>query len=116
MKTKADILTAMNRAADADAVMKEAIELDPTLNDLHQYGRALLADGKNERALEIFKLNRTRHKDDTFTTYVGLARGYAAVGNKKEAIKNWEMALKNLPANQQQNRAAYEEEIKKLKQ
>lgn len=116
MKTKADILTAMNRVADADAVMKEAIELDATVNDLHQYGRALLADGKNERALEIFKLNRTRHKDDTFTTYVGLARGYAAVGNKKEAIKNWEVALKNLPANQQQNRAAYEEEIKKLKQ
>lgn len=115
MTVKADILTALNRQAEADQVMKDAMAMDATVAELHQYGRSLLAAGKNERALEVFKANREKHKDDKFTTSVGLARGYAAVGNKKEAIKHWEAAIKNLPAEQKANQAAYEEEVKKLK-
>jgi tetratricopeptide (TPR) repeat protein len=105
----------LSRKPEADATMAEAMKLDPTVAELHQYGRSLLAEGRNDKALEIFKLNRERHKDDTFTTYVGMARGNAAVGNKKEAIKYWELVLKNLPENQKANRGAYEEELKKLK-
>lgn len=116
MRTKADILTALNRQADADAVMKEALAMDATVQEIHDYGRSLLAAGKNDRALEIFKLNREKHKDDMFTTYVGLARGYTALGNKKEAIKNWEIAIKNVPEAQKQFISNYQEEIKKLKQ
>jgi tetratricopeptide (TPR) repeat protein len=115
LKTKADILNLLNRKPEADAAMTEALTMNPTVAELHQYGRSLLAEGRNEKALEIFKLNRERHKDDTFTTYVGMARGNAAVGNKKEAIKYWELVLKNLPENQKANKAAYEEELKKLK-
>jgi len=115
LQTKASILNALHRDAEAETVMTEAMTMDPSVADIHQYGRALLAAGKNEKALEIFKLNRTRHKDDTFTTYVGLARGYTAVGNKKEAIKNWEIALKNVPENQKANTAAFEAELAKLK-
>lgn len=115
LKTKADILNLLNRKPEADAAMTEAMTMNPTVAELHQYGRSLLAEGRNDKALEIFKLNRERHKDDTFTTYVGMARGNAAVGNKKEAIKYWELVLKNLPENQKANRGAYEEELKKLK-
>ncbi len=115
LKTKADILNLLNRKSEADAAMTEAMTMNPTVAELHQYGRSLLAEGRNEKALEIFKLNRERHKDDTFTTYVGMARGNAALGNKKEAIKYWELVLKNLPENQKANRGAYEEELKKLK-
>lgn len=115
LKTKADILNLLNRGQEADAAMKEALTLNPSVMELHQYGRSLIAEGRNEKALEIFKLNRERHKDDTFTTYVGLARGNAAVGNKKEAIRYWELILKNLPENQQPNRSVYENELKKLK-
>lgn len=115
MQTKADILTALNRNAEADAVMSEAMNI-ATMIDIHQYGRSLLIAGKNEKALEVFKINRQKHKDDTFTTLVGLARGYTAIGNKKEAIKNWELALKNIPANQKINAASLEAELKKLKQ
>jgi tetratricopeptide (TPR) repeat protein len=96
--------------------MNEAMTLNPSVNDLHQYGRSLLAAGKNDRALDVFKLNRKQHADDKFTTFVGLARGYAAVGNKKEAIRNWETALKNVPEDQKSNTALFEEELKKLRQ
>jgi tetratricopeptide (TPR) repeat protein len=114
MQLKASILTALNRGPEAENVMNEAMKLAPTVAEVHQYGRSLLTAGKNEKALEIFKLNRQLHKDDTFTTYVGLARGYTATGNVKEAIKNWQLVLKNLPEAQKANAAAYEQELKKL--
>ncbi len=47
---------------------------------------------------------------------MGLARGYAALGDKKNAIKYWELAMKNLPEDQKTNLAFYEGEIKKLKE
>ena len=107
----------MNRNDEAEAVMTKAIN-HPTAsaNAIHQYGRTLLNEGKNEKAMEVFKLNRQRNPDDKFTTYVGLARGYAALGDKKNAIKNWEIAIKNLPENQKPNLAFYESEVKKLKE
>lgn len=116
MQTKASVLRALKRDAEADELMAKAINHPTaTVQAIHQYGRLLLNDKKNEKALEVFKLNRQRHPEDTFTTYVGLARGYTAVGDKKNAIKNWETAIKNLPENQKQNLAFYEGELKKLK-
>lgn len=116
LQTKAMVLNAMNRSSEADAIMAKAIN-HPTasVQAIHQYGRTLLAGGKKEKALETFKLNRQKHPEDTFTTYVGLARGFAAVGDKKNAIKNWEIAIKNLPADQKQNLELYQTELKKLK-
>jgi tetratricopeptide (TPR) repeat protein len=115
MKTKADILSQLNRIAEADAVMKEALGMEVTMQEIHDYGKSLLAANRNEKAMEIFKLNRQKNANDKFTTFIGMARGYAAVGNKKKAIKNWEIALKNIPENQKANKAAFEEELKKLK-
>lgn len=114
MQLKADILNALNRSKESEEVINEALAMG-TMAEIHQYGRSLLQAGKNEKALEVFKLNRERNKEDKFTTFVGLARAYTAVGNKKEAIKNWEVALKNVPDNQKVNTAAYQEELKKLK-
>jgi tetratricopeptide (TPR) repeat protein len=116
LETKAMVLNALNRGAEAEAIMQKAIN-HPTANvqAIHQYGRSLLAEGKTQKALDVFKLNRQRHPDDTFTTYVGLARGYTAVGDKKNAIKNWELAIKNIPENQKGNIGVYEAELKKLK-
>jgi hypothetical protein len=116
LQTKALVLDALNRGSEAEAVMAKAIE-HPTANvqAIHQYGRTLLAQGKNQKAFDVFKLNRTKHPEDKFTTYVGLARGYTAIGDKKNAIKNWEIAIKNIPENQKQNVGVYEAELKKLK-
>jgi tetratricopeptide (TPR) repeat protein len=116
LSTKASVLAALGKNTESEEVMMKAIN-HPTANvqAIHQYGRTLLAEGKNDKALEVFKLNRQRHPDDTFTTYVGLARGFTAIGDKKNAIKNWETAIKNLPENQKPNLSFYEGELKKLK-
>ncbi|NBP69284.1 MAG: DUF2911 domain-containing protein [Cytophagia bacterium] len=116
LAVKAQLLSALKRESEADAVMSKAI-IHPTasIQNVHQYGRSLLAAGKNEKALEVFKLNAKNHPEDKFTVNVGLARGYTAIGDKKNAIKHWELAIKNLPEAQKQNLSFYEGELKKLK-
>lgn len=117
LQTKADVLRALGRSQEADAVMTKAIDHPTaTVMGIHMYGRSLIAAGKNQEAMEVFKLNRKKHPEDIFTTHVGLARGYAAVGDKKNAIKNWEIAIKNIPENQKAFLSAYEGELKKLKE
>jgi hypothetical protein len=116
LSVKAQVLNAMNKTAEAETVMDKAINHpSASVQAIHQYGRTLLAEKKNEKALQIFKLNRERHPEDKFTTYVGLARGFTAVGDTKNAIKNWEIAIKNIPENQKANVGLYEAELKKLK-
>jgi tetratricopeptide (TPR) repeat protein len=117
LSTKAVVLTAMGRDADASTIMDKAIKLpDANVQAVHQYGRTLLNAGQSKKALEVFQYNFKTHPEEKFTTYVGLARGYTATGDKKNAIKNWETAIKNLPENQKANLAAYEGELKKLKE
>jgi tetratricopeptide (TPR) repeat protein len=116
LQTKAQVLQAMNKNDEADAVMEKAVKRpDATVQSIHQYGRSLLQAGKKEKALEIFKYNALKNPTEKFTPNVGLARGYTAMGDKKNAIKYWELAIKNIPADQKQNLAMYEGELKKLK-
>ncbi len=117
LQCKANVLNAMNKEAEAETIMKRAIN-HPTANvgQVHGYGRQLIGAGKNEKALEVFKLNAKLHPEDKFTPNVGLARGYTAVGDKKNAVKYWEAAIKNLPENQQQFLSVYEGELKKVKE
>jgi tetratricopeptide (TPR) repeat protein len=117
LQAKAKVLKAQGKQVETDQVMDQAIK-HPTASiaEIHQYGRSLIAEGKTEKAMEVFEYNRKAHPDDTFTTYVGLARGYAALDNKKKAIKYWETAIENLPENQKPNLAYYEAELKKLKE
>jgi tetratricopeptide (TPR) repeat protein len=116
LSTKAQVLTALKRDAEVESIMGKAIQ-HPTasIQDIHQYGRALLNAGKTQKAMEVFKLNASKHPEDKFTPNVGLARGYTAMGDKKNAIKYWELAIKNIPENQKQNLSFYEGELKKLK-
>ena len=82
---------------------------------IHQYGISVLNAGNTARAMEIFQLNRKLHPDDQFVTFVGLARGYTATRDKKNAIKSWETALLHVPDAQKQNIPAYEKALKALK-
>jgi hypothetical protein len=43
---------------------------------------SLLAAGRKDKAMEVFKFNKLQHPDETFWTYLGLARGYTAIGDK----------------------------------
>lgn len=117
LQTKSNVLAALGREAEAETVMNKAIK-HPTANvgAIHQYGRGLLAAGKKEKAMEIFQYNAKAHPEEKFTPNVGLARAYTAMGDKKNAIKYWEIAIKNIPENQKANTALYEGELKKLKE
>lgn len=116
LQTKANVLNAMGKESEADAVMDKAIH-HPTaaVGQIHQYGRTLIAAGKKEKAMEVFKFNQKLHPEDKFTTNVGLARGYEALGDNKNAAKYWEVAIKNIPENQKPNLAVYEAELKRVK-
>lgn len=117
LQTKAAVLQAMNRTQEADATMEKAMQLPGAgLLPVHFYGAKLLAAGRKEKALEIFKLNQQRHPEEKFVTFLGLARGYTAVGDKKNAIANWEIALRNVPENRKAQVPGYEQALEKLKE
>jgi len=100
----------LGRQAKADSLLKEALPLG-SMTELHQYGRQLLAEKKNTEALEVFKFNAQKHPKD-FTTHVGLARGYSANGDFKNALTNAKAALP-LAANEL-NKQSVSDMIKKL--
>lgn len=116
LRTKVAVLTAMGRDSEADATMDKALHKPATdVGAVHQYGMSLLRAGWKDKAMEVFKLNAQQHPDEKFTTYVGLARGYAAIGDNDNAIKNWETALRNVPEDQKANLPVYEKALKELK-
>jgi tetratricopeptide (TPR) repeat protein len=116
LQVKATVLQAMGRQADADTTMDRAIRLPGTnARSLYQYGAILLAEKRTPRALATFKLNRELHSEDKFWTSLGLARGYAASGDKQNAIANWEIVLRNVPPAQMGSIPAFEKALEKLK-
>jgi hypothetical protein len=117
LKTKSAVLRALGRETEADSLMDEAIVMpDASVIGIHQYGQSLLAARRKDKAMTIFRLNRQRHPEDTFVTYVGLARGYTAMGDTKNAIANWEIAIRNIPESQKVNLAVYEQALKALRE
>lgn len=108
--TKAQILYKLGRTAEGDAIMKAALPL-ANMGERHQYARQLLLQQKKEEALEVFKMNHSRHPGQ-FTTLVGLVRGYAANGNYKTALKYAKQALPLSPPDA--NKTFVEGAIKKL--
>ena len=98
LSTKAAVLEKMGKLADADALMKEALPLGD-MQQIHQYGRALLARGKKEEAFKVFKMNLDKHPNE-FTTLMGITRGYSGLGDFKNALVNGKLALAIAPAGQ----------------
>jgi tetratricopeptide (TPR) repeat protein len=78
---------------------------------IHQYGRRLLAAGKNDEALRVFQLNAKKHPN-AWPVNVGLARGHAAMGNTKEALRHARLAVAQAP--DEANRRALEAMVKGL--
>jgi hypothetical protein len=110
LSTKAQLLEKIGRQAEADAAMKLALEKGD-LMQLHGYGRQLLARKKNQEALEVFMLNAKRN-GGAWPVNVGLARGYAAVGDSKKALKYAKIALNQAP--DPTNKSSLETMIKNL--
>lgn len=115
LSTKGSVLMAAGKMDEALVVMDEAIKM-PGANAgaIHQFGRQLIAAGQNDKALEIFKYNHKTNNGIWPTNY-GLARGYSAVGDYKQALKYLQLAKSNLPAGDTLNGPIIDQNIEKLK-
>jgi hypothetical protein len=97
LSNKALVLEKLGRKEEAVTAMQTAVRhRSATPLDLHQYGRRLLAEKKDKEALEIFKLNYERNGEQ-WPVHVGLARGYAANGDSKQALEHARKALAQAP-------------------
>lgn len=108
--TKAQVLEKLGRIAEAEALIKSALP-KASMQELHQYGRQLLAQKKNKEALEVFKLNAAKNPNQ-FTTLIGLVRAHSANGDYKSALKFAKQALPMAP--DQPNKTNVEAMIGKL--
>jgi hypothetical protein len=84
LSTQAGLFEKLNQKAKADSIMKKALPM-ATLLQMNSYGRTLLRQGKKKEAYDIYKMNYDKYPRDIYTT-IGMVRGYAAIGNPKEAM------------------------------
>jgi len=85
LSTKAQVLAKLGRDKEAEDVMKDALPM-ATMAEVHAYGRQLLAQKKGKQALDVFRMNYDKHPTE-FTTIMGMARGYSAVGDYKNSLE-----------------------------
>jgi hypothetical protein len=117
LSTKAAVLDALGRSPEADAVMDKALTLpDVAMFRIHFYGAGLLRGSRAGRAVKVFQLNLQRHPEEKFWTYLDLARAYTALGDKANAIKNWEIAIANTPENRKFMLPQFQGPLKRLKE
>lgn len=110
LSTKTGLLKALGRNREADSAMQQALPLGK-MNEVHGYARQLLQQNKAKEAFDAFKMNFDKTPNQ-FTTTIGMARGYSALGNYKKAL---EFAQKALPlAPDTNNKNSVQEMIKKL--
>ena len=110
--TKAQLLTMLGRNEEATAIMNKSLGF-ASMQELHQYGRQLISSKRYKEALDVFKRNASKNPNQ-FTTLVGLARGYSATGDYKNALKYAQQALPLAP--DQLNKTNMETVISKLKE
>jgi hypothetical protein len=97
LATLARAQAANGKDADAAKTWDKAIALPgATAIQIHQVGRSLLAEGKNEQAMRIFQTNAKRFPDQ-WPVHVGLMRAFAATGDAKKALEEARLALKQAP-------------------
>jgi len=112
LRTKAELLSRMGRETEAAATLETTLKLRTTTPlDIYQYGRKLLVDKKVDEALTIFRQNASRFPDE-WPTQLGLARGYSAKGDLRQAIEHARKAIAQAP--NPQNKQALEALVKSL--
>ena len=100
---KSNILKAMGKNDEADKIMNDALAANPNENELNAYGYQLMADGKTDKAIDVFIL-ATKKYPNSANTWDSLGEAYATKGDKKNAIINFKKALSmNPPANVKAN-------------
>ncbi|TAE60246.1 MAG: DUF2911 domain-containing protein, partial [Bacteroidetes bacterium] len=74
LQTKASVLNALGRSAEADAVQKRALDIATPLQ-AYNIGSGLIQAGKNEKAMEVFQFLAKKFPNE-WTSAAGLAAGY----------------------------------------
>jgi hypothetical protein len=112
LSMKARVLAKLGREAEAKPVMQAALHAPGTTpTEIHQYARQLLGENKIDEAMQVFEYNAERY-GDAWPVHVGLARGYAAKGDTKQALEHARKALPQAP--DEQNRKILEAMIDAL--
>jgi len=101
LETKSRILRQMGKTAEADSVLKVALDKSTTI-DNYSYGRQLLDEGKPKEAMDVFKMNLKKNPD-TWFAHAGMARGYQAQGNMDSALEELQNAIAKAPDNVKAN-------------
>ncbi|MBD2702053.1 DUF2911 domain-containing protein [Spirosoma sp. BT702] len=112
LQTKARLLAMLNRTAEADALMKEALPM-ANMQQGYQYGRQLINQKKGKEALTFFQ-DYAKKYPNVFTANMGLMRAYSAVGDYKSATDWGKKALAVAPDNN--NKANVERLLGQLQQ
>ena len=91
-------LQSMNgREQEAAKTFDKAINHPTTTPiQIHIAARQLMTDGKKQEAFKLFQLNAKRYPNQ-WPVHVGLMRGYAAIGDKKNALEEAKLALPQAP-------------------
>ncbi len=95
LNIKAGLLENMGKSDEAKIIKNEAIAV-ATVNEMHGYGRSLLAQGKKQEAMEVFEMNYKKY-NGVWPTNGGMMRGYSALGNYKKALEYAKLALAQAP-------------------
>jgi len=90
-ETKASILDSMGRKPEAAAIMKKALPYGNQL-EVYIYGLSLITAKEPKEAFEIFKMNYSKTPNTLFTN-IGMASGYSALGDFKNALAYAQKAL-----------------------
>ncbi|HLG40280.1 MAG TPA: DUF2911 domain-containing protein [Chitinophagaceae bacterium] len=85
----------LNRLSQADSVMNDALTMAST-NQFTGYGRALIAQKRMDKALEVLLANQKKN-GDRFVVNSGLAYGYSAKGDFAKALEYANKALAQAP-------------------
>lgn len=95
--TQSTVLDRLKRTEESKKAREEALA-DPAVTPLqiHFFARGLTQQGKHQEALEVFQENARRFPG-AWPTEVGLARGYAGIGDNKKALEHAKKALDNAP-------------------
>ena len=113
---KANVLDKLGRNEEAKALRIKALKT-ANAKEISSEGRRLLSKNKNKEALKLYTINAEKFPEEIFMIHVDFAKAYTALGNKKKAIKHWEIALKNVSDRTDQKAflPRYTSALKKLK-
>ncbi len=91
LSTKGNILKAMGKTAEADALIDESMVM-ANMAQLNAMGYQLLGAKNFKKAIEVFQLN-VKNNPDNANVYDSLGEGYKLAGDKSNAIKAFKKAL-----------------------